>query len=103
MRGDDARAYYLRGESWRQDGEKDGAARARECYLKSALLDPAYPDPHRALGMMAYKTKEREVARTALERYLSLAPQAPDRGYVEEMLKNLHEPDDPTGARRRRP
>ena len=89
VRGDDAGAYYLLGETWRQSGGKEGASKAREFYLKAAALDPAYPDPHRAVGLIAYKMKEWEIARTSFERYLSLAPKAADRGYIEEMIKNL--------------
>jgi predicted Zn-dependent protease len=87
--GDNARAYLLLGETYRQGGIKEEFVKARECYLKSALLDPSLPDPHRFLGLMAFKQNDREQAKASLERYLILSPQAPDRAYIEEMLKSL--------------
>lgn len=89
VRGEDAKASYLLGETWRQSGEKDTLDKARACYLKAIALDPAYPDPHRAMGLVAYKMKEGDLARKSLEQYLALVPKASDRGYIEEMLKSL--------------
>lgn len=87
--GDNARAYLILGETYRQSGQKEDIAKAKEYYLKAATLDPSYPDPHHFLGLVAYKLNDRELARKSLERYLVLFPQAPDRGYIEEMLKSL--------------
>jgi tetratricopeptide (TPR) repeat protein len=87
--GDSARAYFILGETCRQDHKKADIAKAREYYLKSSLLDPAYADPHRALGLLAYKQNDREQARKSLERYLALSATAPDRRYIEEMLQSI--------------
>lgn len=89
VRGDDARAYYLLGETWRQGGNREWLGKARECYLKAAALDPTYPDPHRSAGLVSYKLKERESAKASLQRYLALSPNASDKGYIEEMIKSL--------------
>lgn len=89
LRSDDARGHFVLAETWRQEGGEESFSRAREGYLKSASLDPSYPEPHRALGLMAYRRNDRDGARRELERYLSLSPQATDRGYIEEMLKAL--------------
>lgn len=87
-RGDNARAYLLMGESYRQDGKPD-LAKAREYYRKAAALDPGYAEAHRMLGLVAYKQHDREQARTSLGRYLELSATAPDRGYIEQMLSEL--------------
>jgi tetratricopeptide (TPR) repeat protein len=88
-RGDSARAYFLLGETFRHSGTKADVSKSLEYYLKSATVDLTYPDPHRVLGLLAYKRNDRDQARKSLERYLELSPKAPDRGYVEEMLKSL--------------
>jgi predicted Zn-dependent protease len=88
--GETARAVFLLGESYRQSGQKEDAPQAADYYLKAVTIDPAYPDPHRIIGMLAYKRKDREQARKSLERYLELSPNAADRGYIKEMLKNMH-------------
>jgi len=87
--GDNARAYFLLGETCRQDMKKADTAKAREHYQKAALLDPEYAEPHRAMGLLAYKQNDREQARRSLERYLALAANAPDRRYIEEMLQGM--------------
>lgn len=89
INGNSARAYLLLGESQRHGMKQSDLAAARESYLKSAALDPAYPDPHRLLGLLAYKQNDMEQALKSLERYLELAANAPDRLYIEEMLKNI--------------
>ncbi|RNC67318.1 MAG: tetratricopeptide repeat protein [Desulfuromonadales bacterium] len=89
LHDNDAQAYFIQGETWRQEGGEGSIDKARESYLRAVSLDPAYPDPHRALGLTAYKQKDREQARREFERYLSLAPRASDRGHIEELLKAL--------------
>jgi len=89
VNGDNARANFLLGETCRQDDKKADIAKAREHYLKAAQLDPEYADPHRALGLLAYKQNDREQARKSLERYLALAANAPDRRYIEVMLQGM--------------
>ncbi|HEY6872090.1 MAG TPA: M48 family metalloprotease [Geobacteraceae bacterium] len=86
---ENARGLYLLGETYRQGGEKQGPAAAKECYLKAVALDPAYPDPYRGLGFAASRLNDRELARKSFERYLELSPRAPDHGYIEEMLKRM--------------
>jgi len=88
--GETARSVFLLGESYRQSGQKEDAPKAVEYYLKAVTIDQFYPDPHRIIGMLAYKRNDREQARKSLERYLELSPNAADRGYIKEMLKNLH-------------
>jgi beta-barrel assembly-enhancing protease len=88
LKKDDARGYFLLGETYRQSEQKEEPVKAQEYYLKAAMLDPSYPDPHRCLGILAFKRNDFETARKSFERYLVLFPKAPDRGYIEEMLKS---------------
>jgi len=87
--GANAKAYFLYGESFRQGGDPENLAKATEYYHKAVAADPSCPDPHRILGLLAYKRNDREQARISLDRYLKLFPKAPDRGHIEEMLKSL--------------
>jgi len=89
INGDNARAYFLLGETCRQDVKKADIAKAREHYQKSSLLDPDYGPPHRSLGLLAYKENDREQARKSLQRYLALSADAQDRRYIEEMLQSI--------------
>lgn len=88
-RGECARAYQLLGECYRRDSKSPDLARARECYQKSASLDPGFAEPQRQLGLLAYKAKDRAEARRYLGEYLRLSAGAADRGYIEQMLNEL--------------
>lgn len=87
VKGDDARGHFLQGEIYRQKGEGGDEEKAIAEYRMAADLDPAFPDPHKALGVICYKKGEKADARDHLGRYLSLNPRAADRGYIEEYLK----------------
>lgn len=83
----DARAYYLLGEICRQRGEKGDLDKAREYYQKAVSLNASYCDPHKGIGMVYLKQGNKDLAGKYFKTYLSLAPDAPDRGYIEEYLK----------------
>jgi len=87
IRSDDARGRYLLGEVFRQKGGDGDADRAKEQYRKAIFLDPSYPDPHKGIGLLHLKLGEKRLCRKPLESYLSLAPRASDRPYVEEYLR----------------
>ena len=87
--GDNAKAYFLLGETFRQSGDPESAEKAKSYYLRAVKVDPSYPDPYRILGLFAYKQNNRRQARISLEKYLKLFPEAPDRGHIEEILKSL--------------
>lgn len=63
--------------------------RALDAYSKAAQADPTYAPPHRELGLIFLKRGEKERAREHLERYLTLAPQAPDARVVRDYLSEL--------------
>jgi predicted Zn-dependent protease len=89
QRVDHPQALYLLGEVTRQRNGEGDQKRSEERYRQAIAADPTYPDPHRALGTLLLKRDEKDGARSELQRYLQLAPQAPDRAYVEQELRNL--------------
>lgn len=91
IKGDIPLALFLIGETYRQEGGAGNLAKAQKQYQRALEIDPAYPEPYRALGFIAYKLNDAVNARQSLERYLQLAPQAPDRNYVEDMLRKLRQ------------
>jgi tetratricopeptide (TPR) repeat protein len=87
---DNPKAYCLLGEIYRQKAEKGDLEKAKEHYQKAISIDPFYPDAHKGIGLIHYKQGEKELAKNSLEQYLSLSPQAIDRAYIEEYLKQCH-------------
>ncbi len=83
----DAHAYYLLGEVSRQRGEKGDLEKAKEQYQKAASLDSSYGDPNKGIGMIYMKQGNQSLAAKYFRTYLSLAPNAPDRRYIEEYIK----------------
>jgi beta-barrel assembly-enhancing protease len=85
---DDARAFFLLGEVCRELAGADGERDAVVNYQKAVALKQDYPEPYRAIGMIAYKKGDKEQARKNLERYLALKPGAEDGEYI---LKYINE------------
>jgi len=90
IKQNDAKAYCLLGEIYRQKAEKGDFEKAKEHYQKAISIDPSYPDSHKGMGLIHYKQGEKELAKNSLEQYLSLSPQAIDRAYIEEYIKQCH-------------
>lgn len=84
-----ARGRYYLGELFRQRGEEGDIEKAEKEYHLAIQLNPSYPEPYEGLGIIYYKRGEKEKARAQFERYLSLAPDAKDKGYIEHYLKEL--------------
>ncbi len=91
IKSTDPKAYCVLGEIYRQKAEKGDLEKAKEHYQKAISIDPSYPDSHRGMGFIHYKQGEKELAKYSLEQYLSLSPQAMDRAYIEEYIKQCHE------------
>lgn len=86
--GGEAKGHFLRGEVFRQRNGTGDGEKAVEEYRRSIATDALFPDPYRALGLIHYKKAEMEQARRNLEKYLSLAPAAADRSYVEGYIRS---------------
>jgi predicted Zn-dependent protease len=87
VRPDDAKAYYLLGEIFRQRGEEGDPNRAKSYYEKAISLRSSYADPYKAMGLIYFKEGERRLAKRSFETCLSLSPHASDTAYVERYLK----------------
>ena len=82
-------AHQLLGEIYRQrDGEGD-MERAKAQYTQAIALDPSTPAPHKGLGLVHYRLGNKPAAKKSLQAYLTSAPSAPDRGYVEETIRQI--------------
>jgi predicted Zn-dependent protease len=87
LKNDDARVYYLLGEILRQQSLTLEVKNMKGFYEKAISLDPIYPDPYRAIGLIYYKEEDWDLARKAFESYLSLSPPIQDRAYIVGYLK----------------
>ncbi len=84
----DADAHYMLGEIFRQRGGREDTERAIAQYEKAIVLDPSFPDPHKAMGLIHYKVGHQRLARKYFETCLLLAPEAPDKAYIEGYLQD---------------
>jgi len=87
IKPDDTRAYFLLGEIFRQRGQVDDATKAIKYYNQAIFLDPTYADPHKAIGLIHYKKGKRTLAKIFFESSLQLAPDSPDKAYIQAYLK----------------
>jgi predicted Zn-dependent protease len=95
VKPDDPKAYCFLGEIFRQKAERGDLEEAKKHYQKAILIDPSYPDSYKGMGFIHYKQGEKELAEKSLKQYLSLSPQATDRPYIEEYLKQCHGGEQP--------
>ena len=83
-------SFYL-GEAYRLRGETGDAEKAAESWQRAVREVPGFAPSYRSLGIQAMKRGDYAAARTHLDRYLALAPDARDAGYVEAYLEDLRE------------
>jgi predicted Zn-dependent protease len=76
-------AWYYLGEAYRLRDEEGDADLAVKAYQTAVDRVPAFAPPYRALGLHAMKTGQSAQAVSWFNRYLELAPEAPDRAYIE--------------------
>jgi len=76
-------AWYYLGEAYRLRDEEGDADLAVKAYQTAVARVPAFAPPYRALGLHAMKTGQSGQAVSYFNRYLELAPEAPDRAYIE--------------------
>jgi predicted Zn-dependent protease len=91
-RPNDARAYYLFGEILRQRDRRDDTARAVSYYKKAISLDPSYPEPLKAMGLVHYKEGQKRLAKKFFESCLLLSPNTSDKAYIRGYLENCKIP-----------
>ncbi len=83
----DARAHYLMGEIFRQRDAEQDARQALTHYQKAIIFDASYAEPHKAIGLIHYKQGQRVLARKHFESCLLLAPNTPDKAYIQGYIK----------------
>lgn len=88
---DDPALYFLLGEIARQKGGKEANRTAKTFYEKAISMDPSYPDPHKAIGLIYYKERQWALAKRSFESLLSLSPYLPDRSYINTYLKECND------------
>ena len=71
--------YFFQGELYRMRAQPGDAEKAIASYQKALSFDDCPPAAHRSLGLMFWKNDQIDEARTSLETYLQLVPNAPDR------------------------
>jgi predicted Zn-dependent protease len=80
---------FARGEVYRLRGGETDVQAALDDFRAAAALGNEPPETHRGLGMIYRQQKRGAEARASFDRYLELAPQAPDalmiRSYLEEL------------------
>jgi len=84
---DDAQAYFLLGEIFRQRGWENDAAAAINYYKKSVSLNPTFAESHKAMGIIYYKDGEKRRAKKYFESCLLLSPNIADKAYIQGYLK----------------
>jgi predicted Zn-dependent protease len=84
----DAQAYYLYGDILRQRDRQGDAKSALAYFKKSISLDPSFPEPHKAIGLILYKEGEKRLARKFFESCLLLSPNDSDNAYIRRYLKD---------------
>ena len=88
LRAGDARAYYWLGETFRQ---QENEQKAKAFFDRSIEIDPEYPDPYKAIGLIYYKSGERGRAKRYFETCLALSPTLADKSYIEGYLADCKE------------
>jgi len=78
------------GTCYRSAGQPEKAA---EEYRKAISTDPRHANAHRNLGIvLAFDLKDKQGAIKELEKYLSLAPNAPDSQKISGLVTELRKP-----------
>ena len=80
---------YAEAEIWRLRNRAGDDSRAAAGYAVSVLYPDAPPDAWRWHGIMLQKAGNRVEAKAAYQRYLTVAPNAPDAPFIRQQLQFL--------------
>ena len=80
---------YAEAEIWRLRNRAGDDSRAAAGYAVSVLYPDAPPDAWRWHGIMLQKAGNRAEAKAAYQRYLTVAPNAPDAPFIRQQLQFL--------------
>ena len=85
LQPNDPKAHYYMGEVYRRSAkDASGTREAIREYLLALQYDPEYALPHRELGILYLKSKDKELAREHLQKYLDLAAKDCERTVITE-------------------
>jgi predicted Zn-dependent protease len=84
---DDARGYFLLGEIYRQRQQDGDTLKALSYYDRAVSLDPSFAAPHKGIGLIHYKEGRRTLAGKFFKSCMQLAPNSPDKAYIQGYLK----------------
>jgi regulator of sirC expression with transglutaminase-like and TPR domain len=88
----DAKAHYDMGRVlWAQGGAKN-AEQVLEAFGSAIQLDPKLAEPWRDAGLVFYELRDVNRAAKAFERYLQLAPDAPEGPKIRAFLNAMQAP-----------
>lgn len=85
----DAQLLFARGEVYRLRGEAGDLPRALDDLARASSAESPPAEVFRALGLVHQQRSDAGAAVQAFERYLALAPDAPDAGLVKASLAEL--------------
>jgi predicted Zn-dependent protease len=83
------RAHYLLGEVYRQRNHRDDIQNAIKHLLMASKLNRQHAEPYRSIGIVYMNQKDKKAARQAFRSYLKWAPQAMDREFIREYIRQL--------------
>ena len=81
-----ARGHYLLGETLRRRNNAGDVPLALTHYFRAIALDPSFPEPHKAIGLIQLKQGQARSAKGFFEKALSLAPHSFDSDYIRSYL-----------------
>jgi beta-barrel assembly-enhancing protease len=85
----DTEVLYARGEVYRLRADKDDAGRALEDLGRAAAAEKPPVEAFRSLGLVHKQQRDAPAAVASFEKYLALAPDAPDAGLMRAYLSEL--------------
>ena len=69
---------------------------ALESYRLALELDPSFVDVHRGIGLVAYAQGDKEIALSELSQYLEKTSKVSDRRYIDNIIKEISNEDNPS-------
>jgi regulator of sirC expression with transglutaminase-like and TPR domain len=82
----DAQAHYNLGRVLWAQGNEQNAQRAMDEFATAVQLDPKMAAPWRDAGVILYEMRDVNRAAQAFEKYLQLAPDAPEAPQIKAFL-----------------
>lgn len=80
---------YLKQSSMKEDEAASLRQKALHFFKESARLDPGYPDPHKELGLAAYRDGDLTTACKEFQLYTEMAPNASDVSRFKDYILEL--------------